>query len=65
MVRAVMLKRILASYPGRDYVVIFVLQSDGRKFRAELPVSVDSKSAALYSELAGLVGREGVKVAIG
>ena len=50
------LNRILASYPGRDYVVIFVLQSDGRKFRAELPVTVDSRNAILRSELQDLFG---------
>ena len=50
------LNRILESYPGRDYVVLFVLQNDGRKFRAELPVTVDSRNAILRSELMDLFG---------
>ena len=50
------LNRILASYPGRDYVVIFVLQSDGRKFRAELPVTVDSHNIIMKSEIQDLFG---------
>ena len=28
------LNRILQMYPGRDYVVLFVMQSDGRRYRA-------------------------------
>ena len=50
------LNRILESYPGRDYVVLFVLQSDGRKFRAELPVTIDSRNAIMRSELQDLFG---------
>ncbi len=50
------LNRILRSYPGRDGVVLFVQQSDGRKFRAELPVSVDARSAIMRSELNELFG---------
>ena len=54
--RSAKLNRILRSYPGRDGVVLFVQQSDGRKFRAELPVSVDSRSAIMRSELNELFG---------
>ena len=50
------LNRILQSYPGRDYVAILVLQSDGRKFRAELPVTVDAHNAILRSEIQDLFG---------
>ena len=50
------LNNILANYPGRDYVVLFVSQADGRKFRAELPVTVDSRNAILRSELQDLFG---------
>ena len=50
------LNRILESYPGRDYVVLFVLQADGRKFRAELPVTVDSRNPILRSEIQDLFG---------
>ncbi len=51
------LSRILRSYPGRDGVVLFIQQSDGRKFRAELPVSVDARSPIMRSEISELFGR--------
>ena len=54
--RVQQLNRILASHPGRDYVVLFVLQSDGRRFRAELPVTVDSTSVIMKSEIQDLFG---------
>ena len=54
--RVARLNRILSSYPGRDYVAILVLQSDGRKFRAELPVTVDSRNVILRSEIQDLFG---------
>lgn len=55
--RSLRLNRILRSYPGRDGVVLFVQQSDGRKFRAELPVSVDARSVVMKSEINELFGR--------
>ena len=51
------LNRILRSYPGRDGVVLFVSQADGRKFRAELPVTVDAGSRVMLSEIQDLFGR--------
>ena len=54
--RVAKLNRILKSYPGRDYVVLFVLQSDGRKYRAELPVTVDSSNVVMKSEIQDLFG---------
>lgn len=51
------LNRILKSYPGRDGVVLFVSQGDGRKFRAELPVTVDACSSIMLSEIQDLFGR--------
>ena len=54
--KSLRLNRILKSYPGRDGVVLFVQQNDGRKFRAELPVSVDSRSQILRSEIQELFG---------
>ena len=51
------LNRILKSYPGRDGVVLFVSQADGRKFRAELPVTVDASSPVMRSEIQDLFGR--------
>ncbi len=50
------LNRILRSYPGKDGVVLFVRQNDGHKFRAELPVTVDSASPIMRSELHDLFG---------
>ncbi len=54
--KSLRLNRILNSYPGRDGVVLFVHQNDGHKFRAELPVTVDSKSPIMRSELQELFG---------
>ncbi len=54
--KSMRLNRILSSYPGRDGVVLFVRQSDGRKFRAELPVSVDARSSVMLSEIQDLFG---------
>ena len=50
------LKRILGSYPGRDGVVLYISQSDGRKFRAELPVMVDAGSNIMRAEIQDLFG---------
>ncbi len=55
--RSAHLNRILKSFPGRDGVVLLVDQSDGRKFRAELPLKVDSSSPVLHGELQQLFGR--------
>lgn len=52
------LQQILGSHPGRDAVVLFVQQADGRKFRAELPVTVDTGNNLLYSEMLDLFGRK-------
>ena len=54
--KSLRLNRILKSYPGRDGVVLFVQQNDGHKFRAELPVTVDSASTIMKSELQELFG---------
>ena len=51
------LNRILRSFPGRDGVVLLINQSDGRKFRAELPITVDSSSPVLRDEIRELFGR--------
>ncbi|MCL1797518.1 MAG: DNA polymerase III subunit alpha [Eggerthellaceae bacterium] len=53
---SVHLNRILKAYPGSDSVALFVEQSDGRKFRAELPLTIDSRNARLLSELQDLFG---------
>lgn len=54
--KSLRLNRILKSYPGRDGVVLFVQQNDGHKFRAELPVTVDSRSPVMLSEIQELFG---------
>ena len=51
------LQKILQSHPGRDAVVLRVQQADGRKFRAELPGTVDVTNNLLYSEILDLFGR--------
>ncbi len=51
------LNRILRSFPGRDGVVLLINQSDGRKFRIELPVSVDAASPIMRNELNELFQR--------
>ena len=56
--KSLRLNRILKSYPGRDGVVLFVQQNDGHKFRAELPVSVDSTSPIMRSEIQDLFGAQ-------
>ncbi len=56
--RSQQLNRILKSHPGRDGVVLFVRQRDGRTFRAELPALVDSHSPVLLSELGDLFGEQ-------
>ena len=39
-------------------IVLFVQQADGRRFRAELPVSVDAQSTVLKAEIRDLFGPE-------
>lgn len=51
------LQRILQRHPGRDAVVLKVQQADGRKFRAELPMTVDVTNNLLFSEILDLFGR--------
>ncbi len=52
------LHQILTRHPGNDAVVLFVQKSDGRKFHAELPMTVDSGSSLLHSEMFDLFGRK-------
>ena len=56
--KAARLNRILGAYPGRDGVVLMVHHRDGRKFRAELPMSVDARSMLMRSEIQSLFGQE-------
>ena len=54
--RSMKLNRILSLHPGKDAVNMTVVQSDGRKFRVELPCTVDARSTVLRSELSSLFG---------
>jgi DNA polymerase-3 subunit alpha len=56
------LSRTLRSHPGTVPVILFLMQSDGKKLRAELPTSVNAASPVLMTELESLLGREAVKV---
>ncbi len=60
---AAFLTQILNKYPGADGVVLFVKQADGRKFRAELPMTVDTHNRTLFMELEQLFGRRVWKAA--
>ncbi len=48
---------ILKAHPGKDSIVLFVVQSDGTKMRAELPVQVNSKDSLLLAHLHDLFNR--------
>lgn len=50
------LNQVLKSHPGRDGVSLMIQQSDGRKFRAQLPCTVDSSNTILRSEIMELFG---------
>ncbi|MGN0302247.1 MAG: OB-fold nucleic acid binding domain-containing protein, partial [Anaerotardibacter sp.] len=48
---------ILKAHPGKDSIVLFVVQSDGSKMKAELPVQVNSKDSLLLAHLHDLFNR--------
>ncbi len=48
---------ILKTHPGNDSIILYVLQSDGKRVRAELPVTIDARDARLKSYLHDLFGR--------
>lgn len=50
------LNQILKSHPGRDGVSLLIHQSDGRKFRAQLPLMIDAENVGLKSEIRELFG---------
>ena len=54
------LTRTLQRHPGRDPVVMFLLQSGGAKLRAELPSTVDASSDELRAELRAILGNDAV-----
>ena len=51
------LLRILKDHPGKDPVVLYVRQADGRRMRAELPMTADSGNQHLKAHLYDLFGR--------
>lgn len=51
------LMRILKKHPGKDPVILFVRQADGRRMRAELPVMIDARNTHLKAHLFDLFGR--------
>ncbi|MEY8562027.1 DNA polymerase III subunit alpha [Eggerthellaceae bacterium 3-80] len=53
---SVKLNRVLQEHPGRDRAVLFVKQADGRNFRAELPLSVNSQHPLLHAKIQELFG---------
>ncbi len=53
---SVKLNRVLQELPGRDRAVLFVKQADGRNFRAELPLSVNSQHPLLHAKIQELFG---------
>ncbi len=57
------LSAIFDNYPGAHPVTLFIEQTDGRKFRAELPVSVNCGSQEMIARVGELVGAGAVNVA--
>jgi DNA polymerase-3 subunit alpha len=55
------LTQTLQNYPGGDPVILFLTQSDGRNFRAELPASVDGASNDLRNKLEVLLGKDSLR----
>ena len=51
------LMRILKAHPGKDPVILYVKEENGKRMRAELPLTIDSNSAHLKAHLADLFGR--------
>ena len=51
------LMRILKTHPGKDPVVLYVNQSNGKRMRAELPLTTDARDMHLKAHLADLFGR--------
>ncbi len=51
------LMRILKRHPGKDPVILYVRQADGRRMRAELPVMIDARNTHLKAHLFDLFGR--------
>lgn len=55
------LQEVLRRFPGADGVVVLVNQRDGRKFRSELPITVDARSTALRAAVSDIFGHNVVQ----
>ncbi len=51
------LMRILKAHPGKDPVILYISEKNGKRMRAELPLTADSNNAHLKAYLADLFGR--------
>ena len=60
--KSVHLANTLRMFPGPDAVVMLVEFPGGRKYRSDLPMTVDARNVALQSEINRLFGREVVQV---
>lgn len=56
------LSAIFDNYPGAHPVTLFIEQANGRKFRAELPVSVNCGSREMVTRVGELVGSGAVEL---
>lgn len=56
------LSEIFDNYPGSQPVTLFVEQADGRKFRAELPVTVNLKSQEMLQLVKTLIGEQAINL---
>lgn len=52
---------VLERYPGADKVTLFVHQTDGSRYRMELPASVNSRSGGLVAEMQTVLGTDQVR----
>ena len=51
------LMRILKAHPGKDPVILYINEENGKRMRAELPLTTDSNNSHLKAHLADLFGR--------
>ena len=56
------LSAIFERYPGTQPVTLYIQQADGRKFRAQLPVSVNCTSQEMIQHVGELVGTDAVEL---
>ena len=60
--KSLRLANTLRMFPGPDAAVIQVEYADGRKFRSELPMTVDARNVALRASIGDIFGRDVVQV---